>query len=860
MSTESSMIASPSKKSFEKTLLSCDLSASGGMSILSQSQNKTKNEAAPHISKSVSMVNPLPFESGFVTDKLLDIAEKLCTVIPQGTWESLGSEIEIGIENATTVCRRPLITVQFEIPRRMLLQHHSAHHSFITKEASEDSRDLRGAPNPLYQVFRGEVDEGVQAVARRFDRAIQTHYAPRVNAAVQAVPTLVNAFIHHMELPSKEDSKLMSFLNFVLPRTLHCLTQNAEVPIYTDEYILFREDEAMMGGCDDLVLLEKGNYVHAATKNRRITSISWRSSRTKDDYICIASIAPHGLEERIAEQRLCESSYALVWELTDPMHPRYILEAPAEVQVLNFSPAFPNLIAGGGMNGQVYLWDLSLAKNASAEPQAPEASQSKYPSLFQEGLNLTLNESEGGSNSLYASDDAGFKGVGEVPPLPSSVEGVVWKKYGDLLVPQLQPIQSSRIEMSHRRPVHDMQWLPLNVEFAFDGKQVAVEQSHQFITISDDGCVYVWDTRPAHLPADKLRKIKHQAQSKGVHAAIWAPLLRYPLTRADGLGELMGLRVCVGGSIGGTFCVGTTDGELAACRMASQREQAHPSLGLAGRGPKEARVVQHVVGQAHAGPVACVQHHPLIADVCLTCGDFSFKVWRLGMDAPLYASPRLSSQVTCAAWSPVRAGIVFIGMGDGRIVVWDLLDRNNEPLLVHHLVQDAISVLTFKPLPVTRSRKSTQHIVIGTTLGSFHWYVLPKILSHAPKGEAHYVRTMLEREARRVAYYGWRWTERRIEMDRYGANLPKMLPMELWNATNVVLTMTQNGDFVVKEKPNPQTLTEAGRYDSDDSLYGGKFYNSNPERDDVLLDMVAAIRIKEEENLRDDSMNLATYN
>ncbi|CCW71037.1 unnamed protein product [Phytomonas sp. Hart1] len=290
--------------------------------------------------------------------------------------------------------------------------------------------------------------------------------------------------------------------------------------------------------------------------------------------------------------------------------------------------------------------------------------------------------------------------------------------------------------------------------------------------------------------------------------------------------------------------------------MGSQREQTHPAVSLTGRSAKEGRVVQHMVARAHAGPVACVQHHPLITDVCLTCGDCSFKVWRLGMDAPLYASPRLSSQVTCAAWSPVRAGIVFIGTGDGRIEVWDLLDRNNEPLLVHHLVQDAISVLTFKPLPATRSRKSTQHIVIGTTLGSFHWYVLPKILSHAPKGEAHYVRTMLEREARRVAYYGWRWTERRLEIDRYGANLPKMLPMEFWNATGVVLNMTQNGDFVVNEKTNPQTLGDVGRRDSDDSLYGEKFYNLNPERDETLLEMVAAIRMKEEENLRDDSVNL----
>lgn len=67
---------------------------------------------------------------------------------------------------------------------------------------------------------------------------------------------------------------MMTFLNRVIPRVNHCLTQNFEIPIYSDDYAMFKEDEAITGGRDEMILLEKGNYTHAAVKDRRITSIS----------------------------------------------------------------------------------------------------------------------------------------------------------------------------------------------------------------------------------------------------------------------------------------------------------------------------------------------------------------------------------------------------------------------------------------------------------------------------------------------------------------------------------------------------------------------------------------------------------
>ncbi|GET89816.1 hypothetical protein, conserved [Leishmania tarentolae] len=324
---------------------------------------------------SAAPVTPADAQSApieLVTKELLQLAEELRVVVPKGTWKSQGSEEEIRKQKdkdavgAPPIPSRLPITVHFEVARHAILRHRaSAHNNYITKEASEDSRDLRSVDNPLYQVLRDEIDTGVQAVPRRRVASTQTHHARRVNAVAQAEPTVVDACIRHVSLPKEEQPNLRAFMDKVLPRTLLCLTQNYQIPIYTDDFRNFSEDDAVIATHDELVLIEKANYVHSSTKGRKVSGVSWRSGRRRDHFVCVASIRLQTFPERLQANRRCESSVSLVWDLNDPMHPRYLLEAPEEVQVLHFHPSNPNLVAGGSLNGQVFLWDLSKADVAS---------------------------------------------------------------------------------------------------------------------------------------------------------------------------------------------------------------------------------------------------------------------------------------------------------------------------------------------------------------------------------------------------------------------------------------------------------------------------------------------------------------
>jgi dynein intermediate chain 3, axonemal len=822
----------------------------------------------------------VPAPPPLITKELLQIAEELRIIVPKGTWHSYGSEAEIRKQSdddpygAPAIPRRPPITVQFEVARQAILRHRtSAHNNYFTKEASEDSRDLRSAQNPLYELMRDEVDTAVQAVPRRCAAGTQTHHARRVNAVAQAEPTLVDACIRHVPPPAKEEPRLSAFLAKVLPRTLHCLTQNHEIPIYTDDFKSFNEDDAVVATRDELVLIEKGNFIHSFTKDREVSALSWRSSRRRDHMVCIASIGLQSMKERLQANRRCESSVSLVWDLADPMHPRYILESPSEVQVLHFHPTRPSLVAGGAMNGQVYLWDLSIGEAAtlfSSNSQAKKQQQQRQRQRFSSSAaGYNSSTAATGATGVATDGDSGggidgsattleFREVGEVPQMPDGLKGVTLELDGDVSVPRLQPVQLSRVELSHQCPVHDLQWLPDNLEFGFDGKQTVVNETHQFATVSEDGAMLIWDIRPEHLPQDKLRKIKHQSRVGGSEQP-WVPMLRYLLGKPDGSGDLAGFRLFFNGctvdaSPSYSAAVGSMDGQLGFCSMVTQHER-RPSVVLPTFGlTRDTRFVRMVVPDAHGGPVYCVERHPTIGDVYLTCGDRSFKVWRTGVAMPLYESPQRPAAVYCAAWSPARPGLVIIGIGNGMVELWDLLDRNPEPMLSHHLVQDSITSLAFQPLPHRVNSRYSQQILIGTNLGSFHWYALPTALSRATSGERRYLRAMLERETRRVAYYSWRWSERQSEIDRFGlqgaaARLRGTI-VATANASGGggggTKTTRDGADaddlLLATERRPPKEDVDAKDFDNP--------YAQDPQRDEEFLELVEKLHREEMERLK----------
>jgi WD40 repeat protein len=67
----------------------------------------------------------------------------------------------------------------------------------------------------------------------------------------------------------------------------------------------------------------------------------------------------------------------------------------------------------------------------------------------------------------------------------------------------------------------------------------------------------------------------------------------------------------------------------------------------------------------------------------LTSGDWTFTIWKLDFETPVFVSPYAHDYITAARWSPTRPGVIVAALANGQIDVWDFLDQCHKPTLTH---------------------------------------------------------------------------------------------------------------------------------------------------------------------------------
>ena len=431
---------------------------------------------------------------------------------------------------------------------------------------------------------------------------------------------------------------------------------------------------------------------------------------------------------------------------------------------MKFNPTNENIIVGGAINGQVVLWDLS--KQTQGARKGKKGGRDR-----ERDKERDAREGEEGTDG------------GTTPKIP-------WKEL-------------SKIETSHKRAVHDLQWITGGLECNFDSKLVpsgqpgqeahkmkkswgGTEQNpfvfegvRQFVTLSSDGYMFVWDLNKEHMRKDKYRKLVHGKTESEIP---WIPLIKIPLTKPDGSGELIGLRLYLEEKAVDPYfaAVVTEEGEFVNINWApnessssstnyggEEQSRVHPVKLCAGVLPDGRRV-------GHHGPAYVVQRHPQLPSYYVTAGDWCFKIWKVGCLIPIVCSPYIDAHVTAGCWSPTRPSVVFIGTADGNVQVWDLLDRSHEPILTQGISQDAVTCIQFKPAQEGKrhlASERTEALAVGTRIGFLHVFRLPKVMVKPKSNEKSDMERYLEREVQRVKYYEGRWEKRAKELEAKHAQM-----------------------------------------------------------------------------------------
>ena len=604
-------------------------------------------------------------------------------------WVSLGSEQEL--ENEAVVEGRGRFILHLSRARRLF---GAKPRAFFDRDADADPCISENDCRPFTDLkFGGLVREdrsvGVQAVPLVAPAATQTNSRRQVNVAAQYDARELSAGARRA---TERSEPFRAFLRRVRAPCEQALQQNELVDITADDFAELADDETSLGK-SDANLRELQHFSHLDyCVDRTIACADWLPT-PKALVVGVSCVQRLSFEERVAIAGKIHTGFVLLWNFSDPITPQMVLEAPSDVLCFRFCPTNPDLVAGGLASGQTVVWDLAAARREAQELHADTGKE--------------LDKQEEGSRAVVA-----------------------------------QPAFLSQVDLSHRAAVTDIAWLPSALEVSEKGKISRESEpgaQELFATTAADGQLLFWDIGRARELRRVLAAGGEESPAKKKKREGWGPTHRLPLKApaAQGGAEL----ACI------SMALSVPEDPAAPCELfcvTEEGEVARVSLANPGSEAAERGVTSVLPG--HCSPCTALCRSPFHADVYLSVGDWSFSLWREGVELPLFSSPFASALLTCGCWSPTRPALLFVGRADGAVDVWDLNDRSHEPFLSVAVTSAAITTLHI------HTAGTKQLLAVGDDLAALHVMEVPRSLRRRTNSEKDQMTSFLAREQRRVEY------------------------------------------------------------------------------------------------------------
>ncbi|XP_043861259.1 dynein axonemal intermediate chain 3 [Dromiciops gliroides] len=669
-------------------------------------------------------------------------------------WVSLGSEKEIEEESV----QESTVRAKYKISRKR--RQFGAPIKFGDLNASsvkENYIECTAYVDKNYTIKQLEKDIGIQMIPVLKDEHTQTQWKYPRNAAIQYVPREFSKEERNNLLQSKD---LQDFLNSVSLSVEVALQQNEIMNVFIDDWKALAEEETTFGDKTDSHLKEYQSFTDLHNiKEKTITCICWHPTIYGLIAVSIAERLSYEDRVQFSGRLLLQPSLILFWSFSDPIHPQLMLQSPEDIICFQFCPSNPNIIAGGCINGQIVLWDISAYAERIVNIKGSGGASKKavLKPIF-------LLEPDSNKESLYVRHAA-----------------------------------VSSIEHGHKKIITDIHWLADNFElnrmgYVFENRSGI---SCQLVTCSIDCTIYFWDirpTRPPPTPVDKKKEetveVPHDVPPTFLHLDLtWRPLIKITLAKNGTTLDHCPVKVSLRddylhyqaqvlkdnqtlqqkAQIAGEdayqnlesgltkilkpmedyntkFFVGTEDGEVIYTDWRMERD--HDSGRLTSQKPLNRYLV-------HDGSIHTVQRSPFYNDIVLTIGGWNVAIWKEGVpQGPLLQSSCSSKRYTAGHWSLTRAGVFFVGKEDGYIDIWDLLEKTHEPAQTQNICITSITYIT--PWMIASKQ---QFVAIADNYGTLHILEIPWTLSHPSANEVQSVNNYFDREVSHLRY-----TEKRKEI------------------------------------------------------------------------------------------------
>ncbi|XP_074817507.1 dynein axonemal intermediate chain 3 isoform X2 [Natator depressus] len=621
-------------------------------------------------------------------------------------WVSLGSEKEIEEESVNESLRK----IKYMISR--VRREFGSKVKFTDRNASsvkDGYIECTSYQDKNFIIKKLEKDVGTQVVPKVREMSTQTKWTYPRNAATQYFPREFSDEEKELCLSSED---LKEFIISVLLRVEIALQQNEIMNAFFDDWKALAEDESAFGGKSDAYLKEYQSFTDLHyLKHRTVSCVCWHP--TIYGIIAVSVTERLSYEERIAQsgKLLLRKSPILFWSFSDPIHPQLMLDCPEDIYCFEFCPSDPNIIAGGCMNGQVVLWDISEYEEKLQNAKTGAGGSKNTAVNMVNRMGIAFENRTGVCVQLVTcSPDCSI---------------LFW----DLRAPKAT-IQSSFEKVKEEKVIEappdvpttfkhlDLSWRPL-IKANLSKSDTSGDYSPTKISLVEE-----------HFHYKMQDKMQYQVKPEIFGDENPYKQLKVPSAKALQILE----------NIPTNFFVGTEDGEVIYSDWKMERES--DSGRLISQKPANKYTI-------HDGIVHTIQRSPFFKDIILSVGGWNFAIWKEGVTSgPILQSCCSSKRYTVGHWSLSRAGVFFIGREDGNIDIWDLLEKTHEPSQTQNI---SISMITcIKPWIVS----SKQHfLAISDNFGTLHILEVSWTLSHPSSNERASVLHYFEREVKHLDYF-----------------------------------------------------------------------------------------------------------
>ncbi|NXR61545.1 WDR63 protein, partial [Rhadina sibilatrix] len=659
-------------------------------------------------------------------------------------WVSLGSEKEVEEESF----KERDTKIKYKISR--VRRKFGAPITFSDKNASDEKdsyAECTAYEDETFSIKMLERDVGVQVVPKLRETSTQTKWTYPKNASTQYFPRQLSDEAKAETLSSET---LKEFLTAVHIRMEIALQQNEIMNVFFDDWKALAEDQE--GGEPDVYLKAYQTFTDVQyLKNRTISCVRWHP--TIYGIIALSAREQPSYEEQVnlSNKSLLHQSVILLWSFFDPICLQLVLKAPEDIYCFQFSPSDPNIIAGGCVDGQIVLWDISKheEKLLSAKPVADEITD--------------LSEDEPSAAAAAVTEQSRTE-----PPL-------------------VRHCAASSTPYCHTKPITDVHWLPCNSEDnQKGGTSESRDENHlQLVTCSPDCSILFWDIpsiehrekflfekikeeKRSHMPLDvpdtedvdlswkplikinlrerdtnteygptrmSLRELQYHYKPPGKAKSLSArrtPIKEKPYTEMSALSS-KNLEVLE--NISTDFFVGNEDGEVVYSQW-KKKIDTHSAKPVSQKHSQKYAL--------HTETINTLQKSPFFKDIFLSIGGQKFAIWKEGFtNGPILQSSCSAGRYTAGQWSLTRPGVFFIGRDNGNIDIWDLLKKTHEPSYFQNISK---SIITF--ISPSSASEEQHFLAVSDNLGVLHILEICQTLCHPSSNEHASILDYFEREVK----------------------------------------------------------------------------------------------------------------